>query len=108
MMNITTIKNSGITTLTIKKESHAFRPNAKEFPDHSYLANQIKNPSHVDWGCSLPSASDPARILPVGTTLKILSINKTNTRYSCAFITVLSSTGLTFDILSTDINRFCQ
>ena len=107
-MNITTIKKSGITTLTIKKESHAYRPNAAQFPNFSYLANQVKNPAHVSWGSSLPNGSDPARILPVGTTLQILSINPPATKYGPAYITVLSSTGLTFDILSTDIGRFCQ
>jgi hypothetical protein len=41
------------------------------------------------------------------TTLQVLSIHPPNTSYAPAYITVLSSTGRTFDIMAPDISRFC-
>lgn len=99
-MNITTIKKSGITTLTIKKLAQVRQGSRSHF-----LANQIKNPANIGW-YSYPPATDPSLILPVGTTLQVLSIHPPNTSYGPAHITVLSSTGLTFDIMATDLNRF--
>lgn len=100
-MNITTIKKSGITTLTIKKEAQVY-PGNHTF---NFLANQIKNPANIGW-YSYPPASDPSLILPVGTTLQVLGVYPGNTRYAPAYITVLSSTGKTFDIMAPDLNRF--
>ena len=100
-MNITTIKKSGITTLTIKKESQVYGSGRTQF-----LANQIKNPANIGW-YSYPPATDPTRILPVGTTLQVLGVYPGNTRYAPAYITVHSSTGFTFDIMAPDISRFC-
>ena len=86
-LNLTTIKKSGITTLTVKKEAQVYQGGGS----HEFLANQIKNPAHICWQTSYPPTTDPTRILPVGTTLQ-----------------VLSSTGRTFDIMAPDIGRFCQ
>ena len=99
-MNITTIKKSGITTLTVKKLAQVYGSDTKPF-----LTNHIKNPAHLDWS-SYPPTSDPTKILPIGTTLQVLGIYPANTRYAPAYITVLSSTGLTFDIMAPDLNRF--
>lgn len=99
-MNITTIKKSGITTLTIKKEAQI-----RQGSRFHFLANQIKNPANIGW-YSYPPATDPALILPVGTTLQVIGIYPANTRYSPAYITVTSSTGQTFDIMASDLNRF--
>ena len=101
-MNITTIKKSGITTLTVKKEAQVYQGGGT----HEFLANQIKNPAHICWQTSYPPTTDPTRILPVGTTLQVLGVYPANTRYSPAYITVRSTTGLTFDIMATDLNRF--
>jgi len=101
-INLTTIKKSGITTLTIKKESQVYSSGRTQF-----LANQIKNPAHICWQTSYPPTSDPTRILPVGTTLQVLGVYPGNTRYAPAYITVHSSTGFTFDIMAPDISRFC-
>ena len=100
-MNITTIKKSGVTTLTVKKVAQVRQGGRSHF-----LANQIKNPAHICWQTSYPPATDPALILPIGTTLQVLGIYPANTRYSPAYITVTSSTGLTFDIMAPDLNRF--
>jgi len=101
-INLTTIKKSGITTLTIKKEAQVYPGGRSHF-----LANQIKNPAHICWQTSYPPTSDPSLILPVGTTLQVLGVYPGNTRYAPAYITVLSSTGQTFDIMAPDISRFC-
>jgi hypothetical protein len=100
-LNITRIRKEGIKVLTIKKEAQVY--GERRF----FLANQIKNPAHINWGCSYPPAHDPARILPVGTTLEVLSIHPGGTSYSCAHVKVKSSTGFTFDVLATDLGRFC-
>ena len=107
-LNITTIRKQGINTVTVKKECHAYRPNAKEFPDHSYLANQIKNPAHVNWGSSLPNATDPSRILPVGTRLTVVGFGPGQTRYQHPYIVVTAPSGMTFDVMSVDIGRFLE
>ena len=99
-MNITTIKKSGITTLTVKKVAQVRQGGRSHF-----LANQIKNPANIGW-YSYPPATDPTLILPVGTTLQVLGIYPANTRYAPAYITVTSSTGQTFDIMASDLNRF--
>ena len=99
-MNITTIKKSGITTLSIKKEAQVY-PGSR----FNFLANQIKNPAHLDW-YSYPPTTDTSLILPVGTTLRVLGVYPANTKYGPAHITVTSSTGQTFDIMAPDLNRF--
>ena len=101
-LNLTTIKKTGITTLTVKKEAQVY-PGNHTF---NFLANQIKNPAHICWQTSYPPTTDPSLLLPVGTTLQILGIYPANTRYAPAYITVLSSTGRTFDIMAPDIGRF--
>jgi len=103
-LNLTTIKKSGTTTLTVKKEAQVYQGGGS----HEFLANQIKNPAHICWQTSYPPTTDPTRILPVGTTLQVLSIHPPNTSYAPAYIKVLSSTGRTFDIMAQDIGRFCQ
>ena len=108
-MNLTEIKKRGVgTVITVKKECHAYLPNPTARPNWSFLANQIKNPAHVNWGCSYPNAVDPTRILPVGTALTVLSIHPAGAYYNCGHIVVSSSTGLTFDVMGSDISRFCM
>lgn len=100
-LNLTTIKKSGTTTLTIKKLAQVYGSDTKPF-----LTNHIKNPAHLAWS-SYPPTNDPTKVLPIGTTLQVLGIYPANTRYAPAYITVLSSTGQTFDIMAPDISRFC-
>lgn len=97
-MNITTIKKSGITTLSIKKLAQV-HPGVK----HDFLANQSNQGSWHTYA----NTTDPTRLLPVGTTLQVLGVYPANTRYAPAYIQVLSSTGRTFDIMAPDISRFC-
>lgn len=96
-MNITTIKKSGITTLTIKKLAQVH-----EGAKHDFLANQTKQESWHTYS----NTSDPTRLLPVGTTLQVLGVHPPGTKYGPAHITVTSSTGRTFDIMAQDIGRF--
>ena len=102
-MTLTDIKNGGITTLTIKKLAQVYGDTGNHF-----LTTRPRHHNNPYFYSPYPIMSDPARILPVGTTLQILSIGKAQTRYSTAYITVHSSTGFTFDILARDIGRFCQ
>ena len=100
-LNITRIRKEDIKVLTIKKEAQVY--GEKRF----FLANQIKNSANICWQTSYPPTTDTARILPVGTTLEVLSIHPGGTSYSCAHINVRSSTGFTFDVLASDLGRFC-
>ena len=100
-LNITRIRKEGIKVLTIKKEAQVY--GERRF----FLANQIKNPAHICAQTSYPPTKDPTRILPVGATLEVLSIHPGGTSYSCAHINVRSSTGFTFDVLASDLGRFC-
>ena len=101
-MNITTIKKSGITTLSIKKTAQVITT-----PRGGFLANQPKSDLDSAYFYSnYPPTTDTSLILPVGTTLQILGVYPGNTRYAPAYITVLSSTGRTFDIMARDIGRF--
>ena len=103
-MTLTDIKNGGITTLTIKKLAQVYGDN----PSRYSLTTRPRHHNNPYFYSPYPIEPDPARILPVGTTLQILSIGPANTQYSTAYITVLSSTGFTFNILAPDICRFCQ
>jgi hypothetical protein len=96
-MNITTIKKTGITTLTIKKEAQAHAG-----AQHEFLANQS---AQTSWN-TYSKTNDPTRILPVGTTLTVLGIYPADTKYGPAHIEVRSSTGRTFDIMAPDIAKF--
>jgi hypothetical protein len=102
-MTLTDIKNGGITTLTVKKMAQVYGDTGNHF-----LTTRPRHHNNPYFYSPYPIMSDPARILPVGTTLQILSHGQAQTRYSTAYITVLSSTGFTFDILARDIGRFCQ
>lgn len=96
-MNITTIKKTGITTLTIKKEAQVHAG-----AQHEFLANQS---AQTSWN-TYSKTNDPTRVLPVGTTLQILGIYPADTKYRSAHIEVVSSTGRTFDIMASDIAKF--
>lgn len=54
-MNITTIKKTGITTLTVKKEAQVYQGGGT----HEFLANQIKNPAHICWQTSYHHGPHP-------------------------------------------------
>ena len=102
-MTLTDIKKNGITTLTISKLAQVYGD-----PGQHLLTTRPRHHNNPYFYSPYPIMSDPARILPVGTTLQILAIGPAQTRYSTAYITVKSSTGFTFDIVARDISRFCQ
>ena len=98
-LNLTTIKKSGITTLTLKKDAQVVPAGRSHF-----LANQPK-PGYDDWS-SYPPSTDTSLILPAGTTLQVLGVYPGGTKYGPGHVEVHSSTGRTFDIMAPDINRF--
>ena len=98
-LNLTTIKKSGITTLTLKKDAQVV-PAARSH----FLANQPK-PGYDDWS-SYPPSTDTSLILPAGTTLQVLGVYPGGTKYGPGHVEVHSSTGRTFDIMAPDIGRF--
>jgi|APGre2960657373_1045057.scaffolds.fasta_scaffold149078_2 hypothetical protein len=103
-LNITTIRKQGITAVVVKKECQIYNVSSGK----PFLANQIKNwEAHACWATSYPNATDPARILRVGTPLEIIGSGKAEERYSCAFIRVRGQ-GHDFDVLSKDIGRFLE
>ena len=99
-LNLTTIKKSGITTLTVKKEAQVVQGGRSHF-----LANQPK-PGYGGWA-TIPPTTDASLILPAGTTLQVLGVYPGGTKYGPGHVEVHSSTGRTFDIMAPDINRFC-
>lgn len=99
-LNLTTIKKSGITTLTLKKDAQVVPAGRSHF-----LANQPK-PDYNDWS-SYPPTTDTSFILPAGTTLQVLGVYPGGTKYGPGHAEVHSSTGRTFDIMAPDIGRFC-
>ena len=103
-LNLTTIKKSGITQITVKKLAQVVPLSYGNL----WLVNQPK--SNLDspyFYSNYPPTSDPSKLIPVGTTLQILGVYPGNTRYAPAYIQVLASTGRTFDIMAPDISRFC-
>ena len=98
-LNLTTIKKSGITTLTLKKDAQVVPAGRSHF-----LANQPK-PGYDDWS-SYPPSTDTSLILPAGTTLQVLGVYPGGTKYGPGHVEVHSSTGRSFDIMAPDIGRF--
>ena len=98
-LNLTTIKKSGITTLTLKKDAQVVPAGRSHF-----LANQPK-PGYGGWA-TIPPTTDASLILPAGTTLQVLGVYPGGTKYGPGHVEVHSSTGRTFDIMAPDIGRF--
>jgi len=78
-------------TLTIKKISQIFM---------NHLANQ-----HTDSAYGM--TTDQSKILNVGTQLKVVGKGKAQTRYRDSYVTVTYNQ-YTFDIMSSDLRRFCK
>ena len=97
-LNLTTIKKSGITQVTTKRECRIAGAGCQ------YLAS---NPSPGRGDYYHPRENDPTHIVPAGTTLKVLSTHPAGTSYGPAHITVSSPTGRTFDIMAPDLGKLC-
>jgi hypothetical protein len=106
-MNITTIKKSGITTLTVKKLAQVIPLSYNNL----WLVSQPKSDYNQSpyFYSNYPPTSDPSKLIPVGTSLQILAVHPGETNGTChPHLEVLSSTGHHFYIYSKDIGRFCQ
>ena len=57
--------------------------------------------------CNYPKTTNPDEILPVGTQLKVLDKGKAQTKWAQSYVTV-SHKGKEFDILASDLRRFCK
>ena len=105
-LNLTTIKKSGITQITVKKLAQVVPLSYGNL----WLVNQPK--SNLDspyFYSNYPPTSDPSKLIPVGTTLQILAVHPGNSNGTChPHLEVKSSTGHHFYIYSKDISRFCQ
>lgn len=66
------------------------------------LTNHSDNPY-----CQYPKTTNPDEILPVGTQLKVLDKGKAETKWAQSYVTV-SHKGKQFDILASDLRRFCK
>jgi len=80
-------------TLTIKKIAQC----------HSkILTNHSDHPE-----CPYPKTSDPDQILDVGTQLIVVDKGPAQTKWAQSYVTV-SHMGKDFDILASDLRRFCE
>ena len=66
------------------------------------LTNHTDNPY-----CQYPKTTNPDEILPIGTQLKVLDKGKAETKWAQSYVTV-SHKGKEFDILASDLRRFCK
>jgi len=79
--------------LTIKKISQYNR----------ILTNHSDHPE-----CAYPKTTDVNRILTVGTNLTVIEKGKRETKWAESYVTVKDHNNNTFDILSSDLRRFCK
>jgi hypothetical protein len=64
--------------------------------------------NHTDHSeCQYPKTTNPDEILHVGTQLKVLDKGKAETKWAQSYVTV-SYKGKEFDILASDLRRFCK
>jgi hypothetical protein len=66
------------------------------------LTNHTDHPD-----CPYGKTTNPDEILPVGTQLKVLDKGKAQTKWRQSYVTV-SHKGKEFDILASDLRRFCK
>ena len=80
-------------TLTIKKIAQCYS---------KILTNHTDHPD-----CPYGKTTNPDEILSVGTQLKVLDKGKAQTKWAQSYVTV-SHKGKEFDILASDLRRFCE
>ena len=96
MASIRTVKLGD--TLEIKKIAQI----SGHHKDLLFLTNHSDHPY-----CQYPKTTNPDEILPVGTQLKVLYKGKAQTKWAQSYVTV-SHKGKEFDILASDLRRFCK
>tara|TARA_B100000902_G_C26734061_1_gene632788 strand:- start:23 stop:298 length:276 start_codon:yes stop_codon:yes gene_type:complete len=79
--------------LTIKKIAQCCSP---------ILTNHSSHPE-----CPYPKTDDPDQILDVGTQLVVVDKGPAQTKWAQSFVTVRHM-GKEFDILASDLRRFCE
>ena len=80
-------------TLIIKKIAQCYS---------QILTNHTDHPD-----CPYGKTTNPDEILAVGTQLKVLDKGKAQTKWAQSYVTV-SHKGKEFDILASDLRRFCE
>ena len=89
-----TIRKTNIgDTLTIKKIAQCYS---------QILTNHSDHPE-----CPYPKTTNPDEILPVGTKLDVIDKGRAQTKWAQSYVTVLHK-GKEFDILASDLRRFCE
>jgi hypothetical protein len=58
--------------------------------------------------CVYPKATDVNRILTVGSNLTVIAKGKRETKWAESYVTVKDRNNNSFDILSSDLRRFCK
>ena len=84
--------------LTIKKVAQVYGHN----PQMRFLTNHSNHPDS-----RYPKIQNPNDILKRGTQLKVISKGKAQTKYSESYVTV-KHMKQEFDILASDMRRFCE
>ena len=80
-------------TLTIKKIAQCSSP---------ILTNHTDHPD-----CPYGKTSNPNEIIPVGTQLIVIDKGKAQTKWAQSYVTVRYK-GKEFDIVASDLRRFCE
>ena len=85
-------------TLEIKKIAQIYGHN----PNGKFLTNH-----HNHLYCAYPKLDDPQYIIQVGTQLAVINKGPAQTKYRESYVTVKHNQHV-FDIMASDIRRFCK
>ena len=85
-------------TLEIKKIAQVYGHRK----DHLFLTNHSDHPY-----CQYPKITDTTHIITPNTKVAVIAKGKAQTKYRESFVTVVHN-NITFDIMSSDLRRFCK
>jgi hypothetical protein len=85
-------------TLEIKKLSQIYG----RHKDNLFLTNHSDHPY-----CPYPKVTNTSHIVRPGTKVAVIAKGKAETKYRESFVTVVHN-NVTFDIMATDLRRFCK
>ena len=85
-------------TITTKKIAQIYGHN----PNGRFLTNHSSHPE-----CAYPKLDDPQYIIQPGTKLAVIGKGKAETKFRESYVTVVHNQH-TFDIMASDLRRFCN
>lgn len=85
-------------TIEIKKIAQIYG----HHPDGRFLTNHSSHPD-----CSYPKLNDPQYIIQPGTKLAVINKGKAEIKFRESYVTVVHNQH-TFDIMASDLRRFCK